>query len=217
MYHAEIMTDNTYHKFCFIFGSFATTAPNLRSPESDIDVVSKNMDECEVRSLLQKKYPILSPKTKIDMISATLKQNEIQHVQCYWQNIKPIKLYSHGNTEYTFEEGERNFVCCARDPQKQSMIDYLKSPLIDLTKRKNVIHVINKHYGTQNFADVLADSPTEETQIIKELHESKWILSGECEKIFKKKLVIDTGHKNVVGSDFGMPYNSFLSKCIKKS
>src|SRR5277367_6298847 len=184
-------TSNAFHKFCFIFGSFAETSPKLRSPDSDIDVLFRNMDTCEVRSLLKKKYPKLPTNIKIDMIPAEVKNNEIRNVQCYWQNIKPLELHVHGDVKYTFVgEGEKNFSCCARDPKKQNLIDYLKSPLINLTKNRNLSHIIDKHYGSKNFLDAISSLPHDDQQLFSKLHESKWELTDQCTKMLRPKFII---------------------------
>jgi hypothetical protein len=228
-------------KFSFIFGSFSQTAPNLRSPDSDIDIISNNMDECEVRFLLRKKYPNLPKNIKVDIIPVDVKNNKIKHAQCYWQDYEPIELYNRANdcmtenitsmgtrllakfgfcrtkTKYTFDQKERNFACCVRDPKKQSLIDYLKSPLIDLTKRRNLSHVINKHYGSENFTEVISTTlPNDEHQIIKKLYETEWELTPQCSKLLSSKFVIDTLNKTIIGEDVTMFYSDFASKCIKK-
>jgi hypothetical protein len=212
------MTDNTtYQKFCYIFGSFAQTAPKLRSPDSDIYVVCKNMDICEVRGLVRRKYPDLGTNIKISMTPAQVQDNKIQTIQCYWQNIKPLKLYDIGNTEYTFETGEKNFACCVRDPDKQKLIHYLGSPSIDLTKRKNLSHVIARHYGVKNFMDVLSLLPRDEHHLFKKLHESGWEMTEQCSEMFRSKFIIDTINNHISGSDHTIQYSDFLSRCIKSN
>ena len=71
------------NKFCFIFGSFLETMPNIRQ-DSDIDILCQNIDPYEARKLILSKYPNLPKNVKIDLNHAILQNGEIHIKTCYW-------------------------------------------------------------------------------------------------------------------------------------
>src|SRR5581483_219791 len=104
-------------KFCYIIGSFAYTAPLLRTPESDIDILcSRDMDEFEIRYYLEKKFPQLPRNIQLDIKHTEPNSGKIDYIICYWQQGKYIALVDNKEVTPIAYRKPKTLTCILRDP-----------------------------------------------------------------------------------------------------
>jgi len=146
--------------FCFIVGSFAYTAPNLRNASSDIDILSsENFSEEDIRRILLDKYPNLSKDVPLD-ISYRAPAN-LSFKIAYWQEEKCISL-SLTNVKIHFIKTPIDIPNALRHPDKREFINYVTtSETIDFYNTRGLLKSI-RHYGEEDFWKVVVQLPTKE-------------------------------------------------------
>jgi hypothetical protein len=209
------------NKFAFIHGSFSFTAPYLRTVDSDIDVFSQNMDTCEIRSLLQKKYPLLQKNIKIDNIRVKSNENnDIEFNSCYWQNIIPVELFNKQKINYNLVRSDlfsNSFSCYLRNPDKQAVLTLLNDPNAYINLKHMSTTVINRHYSYNEYCNAIKILNSEEQIIMKELPKLNYELKNECKSLFNKTLYLNRTSGTIDGDNIQMPYHNFIYKCLLKN
>lgn len=215
-------------KFCFIRGSFAETAPLLRLPDSDIDIVcSENFSEEEIKRLLKQKYPQLPVNVKLDIKRRTPKNNTIYFKHSYWSTGPYIEL----SNSRLWGVNVKNialpmdFLNCLRDPNKQCFKSYIrmtnKINISPVTSKgatpEGYINSIERHYGTKTYEDAIKDIPEE--KLLRALYKKRWVLNKQCQNDYKK-IVLMPQFKVVIGNNNNnnnhVTYEQFYQKCLSE-
>jgi hypothetical protein len=221
-------TTLTQPRFCFIRGSFAETAPQLRRPDSDIDIIcSENFTEQEIRLLLKQKYPDLPSDVKLDISHKTPKNGVINFKHSYWSPGPYIELTNGSGPGNLFHKVKvkniplpMDFINTLRDPNKQCFKSYLlMTPKIDITPTRPTIRVlpdsymnaINRHYGLHHYVNAITGLPEE--RILKQLYRRNWQINKKCSEDFKK-IILMPQFQLVLGSSHQLSYDHFLQKCL---
>lgn len=149
------------NKFCYVVGSFAVTAPNLRTSESDIDIVcSEKMSQCEIRHYLHNKYPHLPNDIPIDVHFGIPENGVVKYKICYWQHSNDhIMLRGCRGVRLLGVRDLPDLPSVVRDPNKEALFTYLND--YDDINVGHPVHLkksINKHYGMDDFNDALMRS-----------------------------------------------------------
>lgn len=165
------------YKFCYIVGSFAKTAPNFRTPDSDIDIVCSNgFDEFEIRYFIKQRFPYVPSDIHIDISKKCPDNGIVTHTICYWQNENEyIMLRGNRNIRFVSVRNTIDLPSVVRDPNKTMLSSYLNhSKIIDIGSPIHFSRSVNKHYGFTEFNTVLNNSSldiTEKTVIRKLLND----------------------------------------------
>jgi len=172
----SLFKQNKSNKFCYIIGSFAITAPILRTPNSDVDIVCSNdMDEFEVRYYLNKKYPNLASNIKLDIQYIKPVDGKIIFGICYWQksiNKYSIELIRNNNFKLCPYINEIDLATIVRHPNKSKVKEYIESNNnIKITNNNHCHKSIKNHYGICDFKNTINNSNLnyQEKNIIKNL------------------------------------------------
>ena len=186
------------YEFCYIVGSFAITAPNLRTPNSDIDVIcSMEMNETEIRYLIKQKFPNLPHDIPIDIAYKQPENGIIERKICYWQNKNDyitLKYNKHIHLKMIHHPINLPSVC--RNPNKTELFSYLdESKIIDMYNPYHCYKSIKNHYGLEEFNNVLNGSclDTEVKNIIKDLLDG-----SKLSKLSNGKIKIDRHTHTVI-------------------
>ncbi len=112
----------------FIVGLFAETAPNLRTPNSDIDVIcSDNLNEKQIRNLIQAKFPNIPTDIKLDLIQSKPINGIIYFPYCYWQNDSYLTLLNNCDIQISSKIYGKTLTCMIRNPNKNDLHYYLNN------------------------------------------------------------------------------------------
>lgn len=149
--------NNKPNKFCYIIGSFASTAPNLRTPKSDVDILcSTNIDEFQIRHYLKQKYPNLPANIPLDIKYVKAENGSADYPICYWQNPKYIPIIDNQNIKPRGVPGIIDLPSVARNPDKNELVRYLNQcKQIDLTHPIHFANSVRNHYGENDFLRAL--------------------------------------------------------------
>lgn len=186
-------------RYCCIIGSFAQTAPNLRTPESDIDIIcTADFDEFEIRCLLKKKFPNLPNDIPIDRHNLEFDRDDnlwtgqVYHHICYWQEYHHIPLIDCPEVELIPYRTPKDIISVARDPCKDELLKYLnETTYYEMESAQHFYHSVRKHYGLSDFKSKIDASNLDwsDKNIL------KTILNLESNKIVYKereRLTLDT-------------------------
>ena len=152
------------NKFCYVVGSFAHTAPNFRTPKSDIDVLSSvDFDNYEIEYLIKQKYPDIPSNTKIDIHYAKPdpSNKKVTHRICYWQEKKYISLINNPSITLHIILDDKDLPSVIRNPNVTELIKYLNDPASIEIKLHTSIHIyrsIKRHYKKNNYISVVDKS-----------------------------------------------------------
>lgn len=141
----------TMATYCFIVGSFAYTAPDLRDPKSDVDILaSSDLSDDSIRKALFESFPNLPSTTHLDITRRGLVDGRVPFKIAYWQEDKYISLIDSPVT-IAFTKTPPNIPNCLRDPNKQAFIDYMHtSHVLEFHRLSGLIKSI-EHYGWPEF------------------------------------------------------------------
>jgi len=199
--------ENGPKNFCYIVGSFASTAPKLRTPKSDIDVIcSTDVDENEIRYHLKKRYPNIPPTIPIDIKYVTpTSENVINYQVCYWQDAKYLPLIENSNIRLNSVRKEKTLPCVVRNPNKQELSTYLNTAKkIDVSHPLHYTNSIKNHYGEFNFHSTVNSSNLgyQEKNMLKNL-------LGANGSVNENHIIIDIENNLVVGKEKKWNYFNF--------
>ena len=205
------------NKFCYIYGSFAKTAPNFRSENSDIDILcSQNFDKYEIMYILKEKYPNLKDDVKIDMHYTYPDEAGIVYYPIsYWQSEGVIPIVKNDNIKAIPRRGIKYLESVIRDPNKDILINYLNTANnIDIYNPLHFYHSTINHYGIDNFINVVDNSNLYlyEKQLLKEIINKKGILNEECNNC--KNLELDKNNGKIISHEKTFDYFTFYRKCL---
>ena len=199
-------------KFCYIVGSFASTAPNLRTPISDIDIIcSKHVDEFEIRYHLKKKFPNIPSDIPLDIKYLTPTNGVISYQICYWQEPKCIPIIDNSNIKPVGIHGEINLPALVRNPKKKDLISYLNnSKQIEITHPIHFENSVKNHYNAKEFVDVLNTSNLdyEEKNIIKKLLDASTIGQNKYKNNYVN-ITLDRENKSISDCNRNFTYFNF--------
>jgi hypothetical protein len=206
------------NKFCYIFGSFAELGCKLRTPESDIDILcDPNLDMCEARQLLFKRFPHLDRGIPIQLIYAKVDSNTITRDICYWQEGKFIELYNRHNIQYNINlQKKYDIGSYLRDPDRSMFRKHLRSSSIEVLN-KNYCTAVKSHYGVDNFLNTIRELEQDEEELWLSMYSEQWKLNDNCKGNFGIKYTINRGSKEIIGESYSLGYKDFTYKCLRKN
>jgi hypothetical protein len=204
------------NQFCYIKGSFAKTQPNLGT-NSDIDLVcSPNVPPEEASEQLLKKYPQLPQDTKLDIeYSAPTPDKVVKYTSCYWQDDNLVELFNAQQLPYKFEGSKlTNTGALLRDPDKSKFKDYFTTST--WLTFKHINNKAIKHYGEDNFMNLMGSLPEPERKLYHKLYSNNWRLAKPCQSSLKHTFMIDRTTKLVTNGVFTLNYDTFMQKCLQQ-
>lgn len=202
------------NKFCYIYGSFVTTVPNLRRPDSDIDLLcSPGIDKCVVKAMIIKKYPNLPKKIPINITPIIPQNNTLIYNVCYWQSGNIMELFNVNNIKYIMKPNYlHDFSSYLRDPDKNKFKQYMKDNYQFVFTKYNYNNCINRHYGKENYDSIINNFPDAERILFNNLYKNRWKYNKKC----GDTIVINTKNKTVNTAYFQTTYDEFTKICLQK-
>jgi len=203
---------STNNKFCYIIGSFANTAPNLRTPQSDIDIIcSTNIDEFEIRYFLKKEYPNIPPDIKLDIHYSTPVNNTVEYNICYWQNSAYLPLISNNSIHMVPVRGNIDLPSVLRNEKNNDLPEYFnKVKKIEISHPIHFANSIKNHYGIDKFINTLNSSSLgyQEKNLLKNLLQINKISSSVHDDNYTH-ISIDKETNQIISKNKTIDYYNF--------
>lgn len=215
-YLKSILFPPKQEKFCYIIGSFAVTAPILRTPESDIDIVcSENMDEFEIRYYLKKLYPSIDNKIKLDVHYVKPDRRIVKYDICYWQEPKSIPLINNKRIILEAIKDGKDMPSLIRDPNKEPLIKYLKTePILDIGSASRFNKSTKKNCDIDIFNKIIKSQlPIEEQNILHAILDTDGKICSKHLDSYSN-IKIDKKNQLVHGKNHSYTYFNFYRQCL---
>ena len=214
----HVQKQKKYDRFCYIYGSFAQTAPYFRTTTSDIDVIcSFDIDQYEVRAYLREKYPDIPANVVLDIkYQIPDSDGTVYYPINYWQQEKYISLVDNRNIKFLAERHGINISSVVRNPDKSQLQDFFRNTdHLDIKPLYHFIKSVRTHYGMENFRKVLDESSLffYEKQIFNELFEINNDLSPECGGR-SANIMINRKTDQIISDGTAYNYFTFFQKCL---
>lgn len=205
--------DNQPEKFCYIVGSFATTAPVRRTANSNIDIIcSENVDESNIRHHLKIKYPNLPNDVPLTIHRKKSVDGIVQYGICYWQKGMRIKLFSNQQIILLATHDPIDLPSVIRDPCKENLVEYLNSAKqLVINCPKKFYDSVNYHYCKTEFSKIILDAKLDDEEILI----LKYLSIKICDDF--ESIIIDTEQKLIIDGDKSYNYDEFIAKYLIKN